>query len=109
MGPFEMFKSIDLRVLVESASVFASQEGSAVSVSRPGEITRLLGELKGGHQEAASRLVPLVYGELRRMASRYMRWERQDHTLQPTALVHEAYFRLVDQRQDWRSRRTFSA
>lgn len=75
--------------------------------SGPGEITRLLEELKGGRHDAAGLLVPMVYGELRRMASRYMRWERPDHTLQPTALVHEAYLRLVGQREDWRNRAHF--
>jgi RNA polymerase sigma factor (TIGR02999 family) len=51
--------------------------------------------------------MPLVYGELRRLAASYLRSERPDHTLQPTALVHEAYLRLVDQATDWRNRAHF--
>jgi len=72
----------------------------------PGEITQLLQQL--GSSEAESKLVPLVYEELRRLAARYMRRERQDHTLQPTALVHEAYLKLRDQRRvAWQSRGHF--
>ena len=63
----------------------------------PGNITRLLVSWSGGHREALDELLPLVYGELRRLAAAYIRRERPDHTLQPTALVHEAYMRLVDQ------------
>ena len=62
-----------------------------------GPVTALLAELKSGHQEALAELMPLVYGELRRMAQRQLRNERVGHTLQPTALVHEAYLRLVGQ------------
>lgn len=59
-------------------------------------------------ETARDRLLPLVYAELRRIASRQLRRERPDHTLQPTALVHEAYIRLVDQRQvDWQGRAHF--
>lgn len=63
----------------------------------PGETTRLLLEWRAGKQWAFDRLVPIVYEELRRLASSYMRGERADHLLQTTALVHEAYLRLVDQ------------
>jgi hypothetical protein len=63
-----------------------------------GDITKLLAELGRGDPEAQERLIPLVYGELRRQAARYMRRERPGHTLQPTALVHEAYLRLVQQK-----------
>jgi RNA polymerase sigma-70 factor (ECF subfamily) len=59
------------------------------------DVTVLLSELGKGNQEAASKLVPLVYDELRRIAERHMRLERPDHTLQATALVHEAYLKLV--------------
>ena len=62
----------------------------------PEAVTRLLLEWRGGDQRAMDRLLPLVYDELRRLARGYMRSERPDHTLQPTALVHEAYARLVD-------------
>lgn len=73
-----------------------------------GEITQLLAELKSGNREAEAKLVPLVYDELRRLAAHYMRQERRDHTLQATALVHEAYLRLVGQRDvNWQSRAHF--
>jgi len=60
-----------------------------------GDVTRLLAQVREGNQEAANRLVPLVYDELRRMAAAYMHRERPGHTLQATALVHEAYMRLA--------------
>jgi RNA polymerase sigma factor (TIGR02999 family) len=62
-----------------------------------GETTRLLSQWRAGDPAAFERLWPIVYEELRRLASRYMRSERPDHLLQTTALVHEAYLRLVDQ------------
>jgi RNA polymerase sigma factor (TIGR02999 family) len=65
----------------------------------PGEVTLLLAEFKRGDKDALARLLPLIYAELRRLAGSYMRDERGGHTLQPTALVHEAYLRLVG--QDW--------
>jgi len=72
------------------------------------EVTVLLSELAKGNPEAESKLIPLVYDELRRMADRYMRREREDHTLQTTALVHEAYLKLVEQHSvDWQSRAHF--
>src|SRR5262245_18227299 len=72
------------------------------------EVTRLLLAWRNGDQEALERLTPLVYGELRRMAHRFMRRERPDHTLQTSALVNEAYLRLVDCRQvDWQNRAHF--
>ncbi len=71
------------------------------------DVTILLAELAKGNQEAASELVPLVYEEMRRLAGRYMRRERTNHTLQATALVHEAYLKLVEQRSDWQSRAHF--
>ncbi|MDQ6708007.1 MAG: sigma-70 family RNA polymerase sigma factor [Acidobacteriota bacterium] len=74
----------------------------------PGEITLLLTQLRRGQTEAAAALVPLVYRELHRLAAAYMRRERPDHTLQPTALVNEVYMRLVQQRDiDWQSRAHF--
>jgi RNA polymerase sigma-70 factor (ECF subfamily) len=63
-----------------------------------GEVTRLLGELGRGRKDAMNQLLPLVYDELHRLARSYFRRERGEHTLQPTALVHEAYIRMVDQR-----------
>lgn len=72
------------------------------------DVTVLLSELTKGNPEAGSKLIPLVYDELRRMADRYMRRERVDHTLQTTALVHEAYLKLVDQHSvNWQSRAHF--
>jgi RNA polymerase sigma factor (TIGR02999 family) len=72
------------------------------------DVTRLLLEWSRGHADARERLLPLVYDELRRLAGAYMRRERRGHTLQPTALVHEAYLRLVDQqRVDWKNRAQF--
>lgn len=76
----------------------------------PGEVTRLLSELKKGNREAEARLIPLVYNELRRMAAKYVGREYRNHSLQPTALVHEAYLRLTRlQRVDWHSRSHFFA
>jgi RNA polymerase sigma-70 factor (ECF subfamily) len=73
-------------------------------------ITALLAELSAGNREVESRLIPQVYGELRRLAAHYMRSERGNHTLQPTALVNEAYTRLVQQPQiPWQSRAHFFA
>ncbi len=60
-------------------------------------VTRDLADLSRGDDDAAARLTPVVYDELRRMAASYLRMERPDHTLQPTALVHEAFLKLVDQ------------
>ena len=72
------------------------------------DVTALLGEWSRGDRAALNQLLPLVYAELRRVAARQLRSERADHTLQPTALVHEAYMRLVDQRQvDWQNRAHF--
>ncbi|MBL8291037.1 MAG: sigma-70 family RNA polymerase sigma factor [Bryobacterales bacterium] len=75
-----------------------------------GQVTLLLHQLKGGDQDALAQLMPLVYGELRRLAGHYMRGERPHHTLQPTALIHEVYLRLLGQsRIDWQSRSHFVA
>jgi RNA polymerase sigma factor (TIGR02999 family) len=63
----------------------------------PGDVTRLLQSWTGGDRQAFDELAPLVYRELRALAAAYLRRERSDHTLQPTALVHEAYLRLIDQ------------
>ena len=75
-----------------------------------GEVTLLLADLKRGNPEAMEQLIPLVYGELHRLARHYMRNERVDHTLQTTALINEAYLRLVDLKQvDWQDRAHFVA
>jgi RNA polymerase sigma-70 factor (ECF subfamily) len=74
------------------------------------EITRLLADWSRGDQAALDRLLPLVYKELHRVASSYMRRERADHVLQTTALVHEAYLRLVDRENaNYQSRSHFFA
>jgi RNA polymerase sigma-70 factor (ECF subfamily) len=71
-------------------------------------VTELLLRWRAGDQECLHRLLPQVEGELRRIAHRYMSMERQDHTLQTTALVNEAYLKLVDQAQvDWQGRAQF--
>ena len=73
-------------------------------------VTEILHEVQQGNRAAADRLLPAVYDELRELAAGYLGRERQDHTLQPTALVHEAYLKLVDQTQvDWRGRTHFFA
>ena len=75
-----------------------------------GEVTLLLAQLREGNPEAADQLVPLVYKELRRMAGAYMQRERSDHTLQATALVHEAYMRLNGRESgQWDNRADFFA
>ena len=72
------------------------------------EITELLVRWRNGEAQALDRLVPLVYAELHRLARRYLRSERCGHTLQSTALVHEAYLRLADQsRIEWQNRAHF--
>jgi RNA polymerase sigma-70 factor, ECF subfamily len=78
------------------------------SISATHEVTRLLAEWAKGNERALDELTPLVYQELRQLAASCLRKERQGHTLQPTALVHEAYLRLVDQRNpSWQSRSHF--
>ena len=74
----------------------------------PTDVTVLLNAWSDGKQDALDELMPLVYQELRKLARSYLRAERPEHTLQPTALVNEAYLRLVDQRNvRWRNRRHF--
>jgi len=75
----------------------------------PGEVTQLLRAVKEGRREAMDRLVPLVYDELRALARRQLRHERSDHTLQATALVHEAYGKLVTSAIDAADRAHFLA
>jgi RNA polymerase sigma factor (TIGR02999 family) len=80
------------------------------SSSSPEEVTELLVAWGDGNQAALEKLMPLVYEELRRLAHNYMRREHPGHTLQTTALVNEAYFRLVDQkRMRWQNRAHFFA
>jgi RNA polymerase sigma factor (TIGR02999 family) len=77
-------------------------------MTTPPSVTALLADWSRGNARALDQLLPLVYAELRRIAGRQLRRERIGHTLQPTALVHEVYLRLVDQRQaDWQNRAHF--
>jgi RNA polymerase sigma factor (TIGR02999 family) len=74
----------------------------------PGDVTLLLTQLREGNQEAANRLMPLIYSELRRMAGSYMQRERAGHTLQATALVNEVYLRLIGgETPPWQNRAHF--
>jgi len=74
----------------------------------PEDVTTLLLEWNGGNRAALDALLPLVYRELRQMARRYLLSENRGHTLEPTALVHEVYLRLVDQnRVNWQNRAQF--
>jgi RNA polymerase sigma-70 factor, ECF subfamily len=74
----------------------------------PEGVTQLLVDWSNGDQKALDKLMPLVYSELRRLASNYLRRERQGHTLQPTALVNEAYLKLIDQKNArWQNRAQF--
>lgn len=83
-----------LRVPGEAAMT-KSVDGSR----QPGEVTQLLERWRNGDEMAYDELLPLVYNELRRLANSYLRRERQGHTLEPTALVHEAYMRLDNLKQ----------
>lgn len=72
------------------------------------DVTALLADWSRGDRTALNQLLPLVYAELRRIAARQLRTERVGHTLQPTALVHEVYLRIIDQRRvDWQNRAHF--
>lgn len=78
------------------------------AASAPQEVTQMLLDWSKGDQQALARLIPVVYGELRRLASRNLRRERADHTLQTTALIHEAYLKLIKQRNvRWQNRAHF--
>ena len=79
-----------------------------MSTASPQEVTRLLLDWRAGNRAALNQLMPLVYQELHQQAARYLRRERPDHTLQATALVHEAYLRLFGAQQvEWQSRQHF--
>jgi RNA polymerase sigma factor (TIGR02999 family) len=82
----------------------------AAAPAPPGEVTRLLHAWRQGDRDALERLIPLVYEELHRMAARYLRRERPGHTLQPSAIVNEAYLKLLGrQGVDWQNRAHFFA
>ncbi len=97
--------------VTESALVSQSKVGPVRTQStEPGEITQLLVAWSGGDEAALPKLIPAVYGELRRLAHRYVSRERAGHSLQTTALVHEAYARLVGtEHLHWRDRAHFFA
>lgn len=79
-----------------------------MSTSSPQEVTQLLLDWSNGDEESLDRLLPIVYKELRRLANYYLQHERPDHTLQATALVHEAYMRLIDTKNvQWQNRAHF--
>jgi len=79
-----------------------------INMLPPNEVTIYLREYQNGNREALDKLFPIVYDELRRLAASRLRGERSDHTLQPTALVHEAYLRLIEQHSaDWQNRAHF--
>lgn len=72
------------------------------------DLTQMLLKLSEGNTQVVDDILPLIYGELRNLAGNYLRRERSDHTLQPTALVHEAYLKLIDQKQvKWQNRAHF--
>lgn len=73
------------------------------------DVTQILGQIEAGDSSAVNRLMPLVYEELRKLAAARLAAERPDHTLQATALVHEAYMRLVGSEQSWEGRAHFFA
>ena len=82
---------------------------SLAAPNPPKDLTQILLDWRGGNEEALAQLMPLVYDELRRLAAHYMRRERREHTLQPTALVNEAYLRLVNVKISWQDRAHFFA
>ena len=76
-------------------------------MSDDGDVTQILRAMAGGDASAAEQLLPLIYAELHRLAASYMRRERKDHTLQPTALINEAYLRLANEKLAWQNRQHF--
>src|ERR1700730_18202684 len=88
----------------------ATMKGKGILQDDAGDVSQLLRAWSSGDQLALGELTPVVYAELRRLARRYMRGERPDHSLQATALVNEAYIRLVDyKRMQWQNRAHFFA
>jgi len=84
-------------------------EGVARVSTEPQLVTRLLEESRNGSREAMDQLIPVVYDQLRNLATSYLRSERPDHTLRATALVNEAYLRLVGSNVEWQDRNHFFA
>jgi len=94
--------------LRDSKSDLQNPRNEPMGISSPHDVTRLLQDWRNGDKAALEKLTPLVYDELRRLANRYLRSERKDHTLQGTALVHEAYMKMVGYTDlEWQSRAHF--
>ena len=100
---------IDVRDFVSCECVAIAVLIFVMSSQSSTNVTQILLEWRSGNEEALKRLMPVVYDELRQLAGRYMRSERREHTLQPTALVNEAYIRLVDMKVSWQDRAHFFA
>ena len=83
------------------------RNSTSAESSSKGQITQLLRAMRQGDGQAAETLLPLIYKELHRLASSYMRRERPDHTLQATALIHEAYLKMAQEDVDWKNREHF--
>jgi len=102
--------SICGRWLLSPASlpISATPPGEPMTESASHDVTRLLNDWRNGNQQALEKLTPLVYGELRRLAARFLRREREGHTLNATALINEAYLQLIGQQPlDWQNRAHF--
>jgi RNA polymerase sigma factor (TIGR02999 family) len=98
----------NLKAELRTAGLKLNQYQTGQSMQRPEGITQLLVRWNGGDTTALDELMPLVQSELRRLAGNYLRRERPGHTLQPTALVNEAYLRLIDQKKaNWQNRAQF--
>jgi RNA polymerase sigma factor (TIGR02999 family) len=94
----------------QANKVKSGDENKPVKTGTDADITQILLNWSATNKDATAELIPIVYEELRRLARRYLGREREDHTLQATALVHEAYLKLVDQsRVTWQSRAHFCA
>jgi RNA polymerase sigma factor (TIGR02999 family) len=104
---------VDLRpdsgyALGDSEPGLQDSHGKFMATSSPHEVTRLLQDWRNGDRAALEKLTPMVYDELRRLANRYLRAERKGHTLQSTALVHEAYMKMVGYAgPEWENRAHF--
>lgn len=106
--PAQLVRELYRRRHLDLGVFLAHKEDLTVQPADPGEVTVLLQQISHGDAHAVERLIPLVLRELRTLAKLQLRNERPEHTLQPTALVNEAYIRLVsDQARDWQSRAHF--
>jgi RNA polymerase sigma factor (TIGR02999 family) len=98
-----------IRYDAQQASPIPIPQAVVIMQAPDDDVTGLLKALRGGDRSAAERLLPMVYAELHQVAAAYMRRERPGHTLQPTALINEAYLHLADASIDWQSRAHFIA